>query len=147
MIRTARYARAPLRSFARSLTHSLPSSWDNGIFLSKIQFVLNLSGMTMKSTHGVLGHLLVRSLILKIVNLISKEVCKVNSSENRFFALPYCHLFISYMSQIKKTSVFWNKKSVTDVSTDRRADGRMDGQTDRWTDGPTDGRTDRQTLL
>ena len=116
-------------------------------FFSNFQCVLNLSGMTMKSTHGVLGHLLVRSLILKIVNLISKEVCKVNSSENRFFALPYCHLFISYMSQIKKTSVFWNKKSVTDVSTDRRADGRMDGQTDRWTDGPTDGRTDRQTLL
>ena len=40
--------------------HSLPSSWDNGIFLSNFQCVLNHSGMTMKLT---LGHSLVRSLV------------------------------------------------------------------------------------
>ena len=49
--------------FARLLTHSLPSSWDNGIFLSNFQCVLNHSGMTLKSTHRVLGHSLVRSLV------------------------------------------------------------------------------------
>jgi len=43
LLRTARFARA-LRcahSFARSLTHSLPSSWDSGIFLSYFQSVLD----------------------------------------------------------------------------------------------------------
>ena len=69
LLRTARFillpslARCCVHSFARSLTHSLPSSWDNGIFLSNFQCVLNHSGMTMKSTHKVLGHSLVRSLI------------------------------------------------------------------------------------
>ena len=69
LLRTARFillpslARCCVHSFARSLTHSLPSSWDNGIFLSNFQCVLNHSGMTMKSTHKVLGHSLVRSLV------------------------------------------------------------------------------------
>ena len=49
--------------FARLLTHSLPSSWDNGKFLSNFQCVVNHSGRTMKSTHRVLGHSLVRSLV------------------------------------------------------------------------------------
>jgi len=43
LLRTARFARA-LRcahSFARSLAHSLPSSWDSGIFLSYFQSVLD----------------------------------------------------------------------------------------------------------
>ena len=62
----------------------------------------------MKLTHGVLGHLLVRWLVHKIVNLVSKEVCKVDLSENCLFALPHCHLFTSYLSQIKEISVFRN---------------------------------------
>ena len=87
LLGTACFARAPLRSFARSLIHLLPNSWDNGIsFFSNFQCVLNLSGMTMKSAHRALRHLLVCSLVHKIVNLVSKEVCEVNSSENCLFA-------------------------------------------------------------
>ena len=44
LLRTARFARA-LRcahSFARSLTHSLLSSWDSGVLLSDFQSVLTL---------------------------------------------------------------------------------------------------------
>ena len=52
LLHTARFillaslARCYVRSLARSL--SFPSSWDNGIFLSNFQCVLNHSGMTMK---------------------------------------------------------------------------------------------------
>ena len=47
LLRTARFARA-LRcahSFARSLTHSLPSSWESVILMSHNQAVLNHSAM------------------------------------------------------------------------------------------------------
>ena len=70
----------------------------------------------------------------------------MNSSENCFFALPPCHLFISHLSQIKKTSIFRKKKCVTDVPTDRRADGRTDGWTDRRMDGRTDQWMDGRTF-
>ena len=55
--------RSLARSLAHSLTHSHSSSWDSGIFLSNFQCVLSHSGMTMKSTHRVLGHSLVCSLV------------------------------------------------------------------------------------
>ena len=66
----ASLTRRCVRSLTRWLTHSLPSSWDNGIFLSNFQCVLNHSGMTMKLTHRVPGHSLVCSLVRSHCTLI-----------------------------------------------------------------------------
>ena len=140
LLRTARFillpslARCCVHSFARSLTHSLPSSWDNGIFLSNFQCVLNHSGMTMKSTHKVLGHSLVRSLV-------HSHCTFIHFLRTARFARALCcaHSFVRSLAHSLAPEL-----QRTDGQTDRLTNGRTDRRTDRPTDGQTDGRTDRR---
>ena len=81
----ARFARSPLRSFARSLANSLPNSWDNGIFLSNFECVLNHCVYWANDMQPPIALLLLRSWDMKKVHFVAlalREYCEFGNYQN-----------------------------------------------------------------